>query len=148
MQYDVGGFYGILLAGGFFMKTEDIERMIRRTKRLNMQVIMDNPPPEFSSYIQNILEEKGMKRSRLIRALNLDRNYGYQILNGTRLPTKQQLIHIGLFLKLSVDQVQRMLCLCERDALYVRRPEDAKAMHCLEHEMDYEKACEYIWGEK
>lgn len=130
------------------MKTEDIERMICRTKHLNMKIIMDNPPPIFSKYIQDILEDKGVKRSNLIRALNLDRNYGYQILNGTRLPTKEQVIRIGLFLKLSVDQVQKMLCLCGRDALYVRRPEDAKAMHCLEHELDYEKACEYIWREK
>lgn len=130
------------------MKTEDIERMIRRTKRLNMKVIMDNPPMIFSNYIQKILEDKNVKRSNLIRALNLDRNYGYQILNGTRLPTKQQIIHIGLYLKLSVDQVQRMLNLCERDALYVRRPEDAKVVHCLEHKIDYEDACEFIWGTK
>ena len=130
------------------MRTEDIERMIRRTKRLNLKVIADNPPPAFSSYVQGLIDEKGVKRSVLIRALNLDRNYGYQILNGTRQPTKQQIVRIGLFLKLNVDQVQRMLKLCERDALYVRRPEDAKAMHCLEHKTDYEKACEYIWGEK
>lgn len=130
------------------MKTEDIERMIRRTKRLNMKVILDNPPMIFSNYIQEILEDKKVKRSQLIRALNLDRNYGYQILNGTRLPTKQQIIHIGLYLKLSVDQVQRMLTLCERESLYVRRPEDAKIVHCLEHKIDYENACEFIWGEK
>ncbi|MGN1136552.1 MAG: hypothetical protein ACI4SF_10070 [Oscillospiraceae bacterium] len=130
------------------MKTEDIERMIRRTKRFNMDIILDNPPMTFSSYIQEILEEKNVKRSHLIRALNLDRNYGYQILNGTRLPTKQQIIRIGLYLQLSVEQVQRMLNQCERDALYVRRPEDAMAVHCLEHKIDYEKACEYIWGEK
>lgn len=122
--------------------------MICHTKRLDMDVIMDNPPPEFSGYIQDILEDKGVKRSDLIRALNIDRNYGYQILNGTRRPTKQQIIRIGLFLKLKVEQVQEMLCMCERVALYVRRPEDVKAIHCLEHETDYEKACEYIWGEK
>lgn len=113
-----------------------------------MDVILDNPPPEFSGYIQDILEDKGVRRSDLIRALNIDRNYGYQILNGTRRPTKQQIIRIGLFLKLNAAQVQEMLCMCERVALYVRRPEDAKAIHCLEHETDYEKACEFIWGEK
>ncbi len=122
--------------------------MIHRKKRLDMNVILDNPPPEFNSYIQDILEDRGVKRSDLIRALNLDRNYGYQILNGTRRPTKPQIIRIGLFLKLSVEQVQEILCMCERVSLYARRPEDAKAIHCLEHGMDYEKACEYIWGEK
>ena len=120
--------------------------MIRRTKRLNMKVIEENTPPALSEYIIECMTEKGIKRSELIRALNMDRNYGYQILNGTRSPTRRQLIHIGLFLGLSVYQVQKMLTLGERDSLYVRRPEDAKIVHCLEHHMDYEKACEFIWG--
>lgn len=121
--------------------------MIRRTKRLNMKVIEDNAPPTLSEYIEECLKEKGVKRSELIRALDIDRNYGYQILNGTRIPTRRQIIHIGLFLGSDVSQVQRMLTLGERDVLYVRRPEDAKIVHCLEHHMEYEKACEFIWGE-
>lgn len=121
--------------------------MIRRTKRLNMKVIEDNAPPTLSEYIVECLKEKGVKRSELIRALDIDRNYGYQILNGTRIPTRRQIIHIGLFLGSDVSQVQRMLTLGERDVLYVRRPEDAKIVHCLEHHMEYEKACEFIWGE-
>ena len=68
------------------MKTEEIEARIRRTKRLDMNMIADNPPPEFSIYLQELLKEKSVKRSTLIRALNVDRNYGYQMMNGTRTP--------------------------------------------------------------
>lgn len=130
------------------MKTVDIEKMIKRTKRLNMKIIEENAPPALSEYIIDCLNEKGIKRSELIRALNVDRNYGYQILNGTRTPTRQQIIHIGLFLGLEVAQVQKMLMLGERDVLYVRRPEDAKAVHCLEHHISFEEACEFIWGSR
>ena len=112
-----------------------------------MQVIEDNPPPELSSFILDCMREKNVKRSTLIRVLNIDRNYGYQILNGTRMPTRIQLIHIGLFLKMDVVQVQTMLTLGKRDSLYVRRPVDSKIVHCLEHKMSYDKACEFIWGE-
>ncbi len=108
----------------------------------------DKPLPEFTGYIQSIIEDKGVKRSDLIRALNLDRNYGYQILNGTRRPTKQHIIRIGLFLRMSLEQVQEILCMCERATLYEKRPEDAKVIYCFEQGMDYEKACEYIWGER
>ena len=38
------------------MKTEEIEARIRRTKRLDMNMIADNPPPEFSIYLQELLE--------------------------------------------------------------------------------------------
>lgn len=127
------------------MQTADIERMIKRTKNLNMDIIMENQASTFSEYVLSLLEEKGVKRSRLILALNLDRNYGYQILNGTRVPTRSQIIHMGLYLGLDVAQVQKMLTLGKREALYVRRPEDAKVVHCLEHKISYEKACEFIW---
>ncbi|MGN0695472.1 MAG: helix-turn-helix domain-containing protein [Oscillospiraceae bacterium] len=121
--------------------------MIRRTKRLKMEIIEENAPPSLSEYIVQCINEKGMKRSELIRALNIDRNYGYQILNGTRTPTRKQIIHIGLFLGLELAQVQKMLTLGERDVLYVRRPEDARIVHCIEHHIEYEQACEFIWGD-
>lgn len=129
------------------MKTEEIESKIKCTKRLDMNMIADNPPPSFSEYIQRILEERGIKKSKLIKALNVDRNYGYQMLNGTRTPTRAQIIRIALYIKLDFSQTQRLLNLAGREALYVRRPEDAKAVHCLEHPMEFEKACEFIWGE-
>ncbi len=129
------------------MKTEEIEAKIRRTKRLDMKMITDNPPPDFSEYLQNILKERSVKKSSLIKVLNVDRNYGYQMLNGTRIPTRVQLLHIALYCQLDTKQTQRLLNLAGREALYVRRPEDAKAMHCLEHPMKYQDACQFIWGE-
>ena len=130
------------------MKTEDIEEKIRRTKRLDMRLIAENPPPELSEFIQQRIDERGIKKSALIKALNVDRNYGYQMLNGTRIPTRPQLIKIALFLGLDLKSTQRLLNLAGREALYVRRPEDARAVHCLEHPKAYHQACEFIWGEQ
>lgn len=129
------------------MKTEEIEAKIRRTKRLDMNMIQENQPPEFSVYLQELLKEKSVKKSSLIKALNVDRNYGYQMLNGTRIPTRAQLLRIALYSQFDTRQTQRLLNLAGREALYVRRPEDAKTMHCLEHPMKYQDACLFIWGE-
>ena len=101
------------------MKTEEIEARIRRTKRLDMNMIADNPPPEFSIYLQELLKEKSVKRSTLIRALNVDRNYGYQMMNGTRTPTRVQILHIAVYCKFDTKQTQRLLNLAGREALYV-----------------------------
>ena len=130
------------------MKTEDIEEKIKRTKRLDMRLIDDNPPPELSDFIQQLIDERGVKKSAIIKAMNVDRNYGYQMLNGTRIPTRPQLLRIALFLELDLKKTQRLLNLAGREALYVRRPEDAKTVHCLEHPMGFRKACEFIWGEQ
>lgn len=128
------------------MKTKEIEAKIRRTKRLDMNMVCSNPPPMLCEYISEILDEKKIKRSKLIRALNMDRSYGYQILNGTRIPSRIQIIKMGLYLELTVEQVQKMLTLADRSALYVRRPEDAKVVHCLECKIPYAESCEFIWG--
>lgn len=130
------------------IKTVDIERMIKKTKHLDIKVIEENPPPELSEFILECLNRKNIKRSVLIRILNVDRNYGYQILNGTRTPTRDQMIHIALFLGLDFASTQKMLTLGKRDCLYVRRPGDAKIVHCLEHHLPYDAACEFIWGEE
>ena len=108
------------------MRTEDLEARIRRTKRLNAGMVDENAAVPLAEYINKLLDERSVKRSKLIRALNMDRNYGYQILNGTRHPSRVQIIKIGLYLMLSVEEVQRMLTLGERHVLYVRRMEDAK----------------------
>lgn len=129
------------------IKTADIERMIKRTKHLDMKVIEENAPPEFSEFVLEQIRERNIKRSVLIRVLNVDRNYGYQILNGTRVPTREQIIHIALFLGLDYPSTQKMLTLAKRDCLYVRRSEDARIVHCLEHHLPYGRACEFIWGE-
>ncbi len=130
------------------MRTEDIEEKIMRTKRLDMKLVNDNPPPEFTEYLQQFLDKRGIKKSALIKALNVDRNYGYQMLNGTRTPTRSQILRIALFLGMDLKHTQRLLNLAGREALYVRRPEDAKTVHCLEHPMEFSKACEFIWGEQ
>lgn len=121
--------------------------MIKRTKHLDMKMIEENSPPEFSEFVLGLLKEKNIKRSVLIRVLNVDRNYGYQILNGTRIPTREQIIHIALFLGVDFASAQKMLTLAKRDCLYVRRREDARIVHCLEHHIPYDDACEFIWGE-
>lgn len=129
------------------MKTEELESKIKRTKRLDMNLIAENAPPSFAEYMQELIVQSGIKRSELIKALNVDRNYGYQMINGTRTPTRMQLLHIALYLKLDLKSTQRLLNLAGREALYVRRPDDAKTVHCLEHPMDFKRACEFIWGE-
>ena len=110
----------------------NLEAKIRRTKRFYMKMIIENPTPAFQVYLQELLKEKSVTKSALIWALNVDRNHGYPILNGTRLPTRVQLLHIAVYCRFDTKQTQRLRMLAGRGALYVRRPEDAKTMHCLE----------------
>ncbi len=128
------------------MKTFELEKMIRDSEAFDEKVILKNQGGGFPEMIEKLLEENGANRAELIWALNLDRNYGYQILNGIRKPTRRQIAQIGLYFGLDCDRLNKLLTLGNRSVLYARRPEDAKILYCLEHKMEYFKACEFIWG--
>lgn len=125
--------------------TEDLERLLKESNEYDEQLILENGSEHISDVLCRLLTEKGIKRSKLIRALNIDRNYGYQILNGTRVPTRMQIIHIALYLQLSTEELQYLLRLGCREGLYVRNIIDARIMYALEHSYTYEQACEFIF---
>ncbi len=127
------------------MKTTDLERLLLNADKFDENIIKENPAPEFCVFIDELLKEQNLKRSDLIMNLDIDRTYGYQILNGTRIPTKRQIIHIGLYLKVTLEQMQTLLRICGRESLYIRNIEDAKVMYALEHNYPYEQAIEFIY---
>lgn len=94
------------------------------------------------------MERVGISRADLIWVLGIDRSYGYQILNGTRIPTRECLIRIGLLLGLSVEDFQRMLNIAGRPSLYVKNMFDAKVFYAIKHKMSYETAVAFIWENK
>ncbi len=129
------------------MTTVDIELELRRMKDFNDELVRSNNAPPFCDYLNEELEKAGVNRSKLIHVLNLDRSYGYQILNGTRVPTRENIIKIALFSQFSLEQTQRLLTLAQRCELYVRRPLDAKIVYCLEHKLPFINAVHFIWDE-
>lgn len=126
------------------MKTEALEKRIREMDSFDEKLINENRPPLVHEQICLYLERAGMSRSELIKKLNFERTYGYQILNGTRAPTRDHLIRIGLLLNLSLVQLQELLRIGGKEILYVRRMADAKTIYAIEHKLGYEKAIEFI----
>lgn len=127
------------------MKTVDLEKQLSEADEFDEELIRRNPVPDFYLLIDELLKERNIKRSDLILHLNFERTYGYQILNGTRVPTKKQIILIGLYLGITVEQMQQLLKICGRECLYVRNVEDAKVVFALEHHYTYEQAMNFIY---
>ena len=127
------------------MLTEDLERMIREEKDFDEQLVMGNKAPDIHILINKYIAEKNAAHADIIRNLNVERCYGYQLLNGKRIPTRIQLIKIGLLLKLELDEIQKLLKVAGKEILYVRNVTDAKVIHAIEHELPYDAACEFIW---
>lgn len=129
------------------MKTSQLEQWLETDEEFDEALIKENGCPELCAMIIGYMDEKGVTRAELIKRLNLDRNYGYQLLNGTRNPRRNHLIQIGLLLELDIEQFQRMLKTAKKKPLYVRDLFDAKVFFAVKHKMRFEKAVEFIWRE-
>lgn len=129
------------------MKTSQLEQWLETDEQFDETLIKENGCPELCTMIIRHMDEKGITRAELIKRLNLDRNYGYQLLNGTRNPRRNHLIQIGLLLGLDIEQFQRLLKTAMKKPLYVRDLFDAKVFYAVKHKMSFEKAVEFIWRE-
>lgn len=128
------------------MQTKDIEKELGKPTAFSENLIEDNTPPKLHKLLNKYIEEKNMTKAEVIRKLNIDRNYGYWILNGTRKPTRNCLIQLSLILGLDVEQINYLMKLAGKPPLYVRNPLDARVFYAISHNMDYSNAVEFIWG--
>lgn len=128
------------------IKTVDLEKKLRDDNKFDKNAVIENKAPDIHILINKYMAEKNIPHTDIIRALNVERSHGYQILNGRRVPTRDQLIKICLFLGLDFDDVQRLLKIAKKDILYARDMTDAKIIYSIEHDLGYEAACEFIWN--
>lgn len=129
------------------LKTEDLEKKLREEDLFDESTVLENKAPNIHILLNKYIVEKNIPHTDIIRALNVERSYGYQILNGKRIPPRIQLIKICLMFKLDIDQTQRMLKTAKKDVLYPRDMTDAKIIYSIEHCLGYEEACRFIWDE-
>lgn len=128
------------------MLTKDIEEELDKSADFSENLIENNAPPKLHVLLNNYINEKKMTKSEVIRKLNIDRSYGYWILNGSRNPTRNCLIQLSLLLELNVEQINYLMQLAGKSPLYVRNSVDAKVFYAIKHHMDYFDAIDFIWS--
>lgn len=92
-----------------------------------------------ASYMQALLRERGLGAREAVRRCNLDRSYGYQLLNGTRVPSRDLILSIALELRFTEEETQRVLKLAGRPVLYARCRRDAAVLYALNHDLGPEE---------
>lgn len=132
------------------MKTSQLEERLSAEEEFDEDLIRENGCPDFCTVITEYIKEKGIPRSELIKRMNInmniDKNYGYQLLNGTRAPTRNHTIQIGLLLGLDIGSFQALLKAAKKKPLYVRDMFDAKVFYAVKHKMELDKAIDFIWN--
>ncbi len=120
--------------------TQELEQEIRACPDPAVLSGEDYVPPSLLEHLSALLEAHGLTVREIIRICNLDRNYGYQLFNGTRRPTRDILLTLALALRLPEAQAQRLLKIGGRQPLYARNRRDAAMLYALTHSLGLEEA--------
>ncbi|MCD7825979.1 MAG: XRE family transcriptional regulator [Clostridiaceae bacterium] len=91
---------------------------------------MDNSQT-FSQYLSVLMKEKNLDKSKVIHDSDIQRTYGYQILDGTRKPGREKVIALCLGMHLTLEETQRALTLSGNGILYAKNARDSILIFCI-----------------
>ncbi len=91
------------------------------TNTLTEQTILQT----FPEYLNSKMTEQKISPAKLIEAAQIQRNYGYQILNGSRKPSRDKVLALCLALDLDLPETQRALTLAQFGQLYPKNLRDS-----------------------
>ncbi|MDD6490607.1 MAG: helix-turn-helix transcriptional regulator [Firmicutes bacterium] len=89
-----------------------------------------------SEYLRKLCEERGLVPEQVIKKSQIDRTYGHQIFNGTRIPSRDKLIKLAFGFGLSLDETQKLLKIAGRSMLYPKIKRDAALIFGISHGMN------------
>lgn len=88
-----------------------------------------------SEYLKGLCEERGLIAEQVIKKSQIDRTYGHQIFNGTRVPSRDKLIQLAFGFGLSLEDAQKLLKKSNRSMLYAKVRRDAACIYGISHAM-------------
>lgn len=102
----------------------------------------------FSGLYNQLLEERQLSKSEVIRKSLLDRVYGYQILNGSKAPGRNKILALCIAAGLTLKETQRLLECAGEGILYSRSSRDAVIIYGINQEMDLMQINELLCDKK
>lgn len=123
------------------LSTSDLEGYLERSEAGHRTL---------SEYLNQLLAEKGLERSRVVRMANLNDTFGYQIFQGTRNPSRDKVLQIAFAMALTLRETNRALVAAGASELYCKDRRDAIIIFCLDRGCSLQKVNEelYRFGER
>ncbi|MGN1187786.1 MAG: helix-turn-helix domain-containing protein [Lachnospiraceae bacterium] len=106
----------------------DFEKVLDRNKEVFEE-------QSISEYLKKLCEEKGLLPEAVIKKAQIDRTYGHQIINGTRIPSRDKLIQLAFGFGLSLDETQKLLKTAGKSILYAKIKRDAACIYGISHKL-------------
>lgn len=99
----------------------------------------DFAAPSLSDYLKQLLQEKGLERSRVVRMADLNETFGYQIFTGSRNPSRNKELQIAFAMALSMKETNRALTAAGVSVLNCKDRRDAIIIFCIDRGCSLQK---------
>ena len=86
---------------------------------------------DLAQLLAELLEQKGLRKSQVIKNAEFSEVYGYQIFSGLRVPERKKLLCLAVSMKLNIDEAQQLLKCGGYPPLYVKKPFDSVVLYGL-----------------
>ena len=94
----------------------------------------------FDTYYCKVLDSRGVRKSELVNRVNISRTYIYQLLNGTRVPGRDNAIALCIAGGFSLNETDRCMALLKTGALYAKDARDAIIIYCINNKLSCSEA--------
>lgn len=118
--------------------TSDLRRQILETEDIDEYLYSNQGEfvtRSFADLISGFIEDRGVKRSDLIKQANIYTRYGYEIINGIKKPSRDKTLLLSLALELDVIDANHLLNASGNSELYARSGRDSIIMFALNNHM-------------
>lgn len=136
--------------------TEELMNILEKNKNIEkyLDTYVEENKDEFisqklSDHLNKLLEEKGLKKSDIVKAPGLDSSYAYQIFNGTKEnPSRDMLIMLAIAMELDIEETQRLLKIGNAGALYPRNKRDSIIIYAINSKLTFMECDELLYDMK
>ena len=84
-------------------------------------------------YLQQLLDEKGLSRPRVVAEAGLNPTYGYDIFTGKKNPSREKVLPLAFAMKCTLRETNRLLQAAGVNELYVKNRREAIIIFCIDH---------------
>lgn len=119
------------------VSTAKIMKMLTSSPRQHVEHHLNSMKDmNFHEYLYRTMDEHGKSISDLISGACISKPYAYQFINGKRLPGRDIVLRMGIYMHLSLDEVQRLLTLAGKNVLYPKLRRDAAIIYCIRKKLN------------
>ena len=107
-------------------KTKDLEDILKKAGALEKdRILKEIRDVSFVDYINEILLEKDLEKSDIIRDAQIPRTYAYQIFQGSKQAGRDKILQLAIAMKLNLEETNRLLTVAHHNHLYAKQQREA-----------------------